>query len=100
MPQGHCANVPRLLLEEHVFGYFSATTGWNHSRFSAFATLCIILTDNGRAKPYRFQIRSSKYLFMLHFLHSVNNVKKKRIFPKNFLFLGSQMFGIVLNVTK
>ena len=64
--QGHYSSVPKMSQKQRVFGYFSATTGWNYSRFSAFATLYPILTENRRAKPGRIQIRSLKITFKLH----------------------------------
>ena len=75
LSQEHYFSVPILSLKQHVFGYFLATTGWNLSRFSAFAMLYSVLTENRQAKPGRFQKRSLKKIFKLHLLHSGNNVK-------------------------
>ena len=54
LSQEHYSSVPILSLKYHVFGNFSATSGWNHSQFFAFATLSSILTENRQAKPGRF----------------------------------------------
>ena len=66
LSQGHCSSVPKLSLKERVFGYFSATTGWNHWRFSAFATFHFILTENRQANG-RFQIGSHKKISIYTF---------------------------------
>ena len=93
LSQEHYSSVPILSLKKHVFVYFSATTGWNHSLFSVFATLNSKLTENRQAKPGRFQIRSLKKNFKLHLLHSGNNVQNT-YFPYE-LFISR--FSDVLN---
>ena len=55
---------------------FFATTGQNHSCFTAFAKKHSILTDKNRqAKPGRFQIKSLKKISSYTFLHSRNGTE-------------------------
>ena len=79
LSQEHYSSVPILSLKYHVFGYFSATTGWNHSLFSVFATLNAILTENRQAKAGRFQIRSLKK-FSSYTFYTLGTICKIRIF--------------------
>ena len=79
--------------KRRVFGYFSTTTGWNRSRFSALVTLGSIKTENRQAKPGRFQIRSLKKFSDCTF-YTLETVVKIRIFAKNLIFL---LFRGVLN---
>ena len=80
--------------KQHIFSYFSTTIGWNHSLFSAFATIHSILTKIRQTKRGRFQIGFLK-IFSDYTLGIVLII---RIFAKNFLFLCSQAFRIVLSV--
>ena len=80
--------------KQHIFGYFSTTIGWNHSLFSAFATIHSILTEIRQTKRGRFQIG-----FLKNFSdYTLGIVLIIRVFAKNFLFLCSQAFRIVLSV--
>ena len=80
--------------KQHIFGYFSTTIGWNHSLFSAFATIHSILTEIRQTKCGRFQIG-----FLKNFSdYTLGTVLIIRVFAKNFLFLCSQAFRIVLSV--
>ena len=80
--------------KQHIFGYFSTTIGWNHSLFSAFATIHSILTKIRQTKRGRFQIGFHKNFSD----YTLGIVLIIRIFAKNFLFLCSQAFRIVLSV--
>ena len=86
-------------LKEHkrklVFGYFSATTDWKHSRFHAFATFYSILTDFRQAKPGRFQLRYFKKISDSTF-YTPGMLLKIRISTENVLFICSQAFQVVL----
>ena len=66
-----------IVTEINVFGYFSTTTDWNHSRFSALATLYSILPEMRQAKPGRFQKKVSQKRFRLNFLHYRNSTEKQ-----------------------
>ena len=80
--------------KQHILGYLSTTVGWNHSLFSAFATIHSILTEIRQTKRGRFQTGSLKK-FSDYILGIVLII---RVFAKNFLFLCSQAFRIVLSV--
>ena len=70
------------MAKQHVFCYFSTTTGWNHSRFSALATIYSMLTEKRQANSCRFQMMSQKD-FTLHFFALWDKNQKYAFSPRN-----------------
>ena len=69
--------------KQHVFDYFSVTTGEIHSQFSTFATLYSILTENRQAKPNESQIKSLR-IFVSYTFYTLRTELKIRTSADNF----------------